>query len=106
MNSKGPSIRDRVDIQTLFFQQYMPLPGLSWDGHDRPVMLIHEDPPGLSLPVNDSYQGSLQGSTSLCHLQSFTQSITRKRQRDVNGWRIWYHAINHVMLLLLLSTGE
>lgn len=44
-------------------------------------MLIHGGPPGLSLPVNDSYHGSLQASTSLRHLQSFTGSMTRERQR-------------------------
>ncbi|XP_054463301.1 serine/threonine-protein kinase LMTK1 [Anoplopoma fimbria] len=48
-------------IFRLFLPSSVPLHGLSGDGHDRPVMLIHGAPPGLSLPVNDSYDGSLQG---------------------------------------------
>ena len=68
-------------IFRLFLSSSVPLPPLSGDGHDRPVILIHGGPPGLSLRVNDSYHGSLQASAPLSHLQSFSDSVTGEQQR-------------------------
>lgn len=95
----SPSVQliwaDRPSKTELIFRPLssgsVPLPGMSESGRGRPVMLIHGGPPGLSLPVNDGYHGSLQASSSLCHLQSSAECMTGKRERCCNQCRVPCH---------------